>query len=80
MRSSSYDELSTEPRWAENLSSVYVGDELHFRWRTFGVPASAELPGDARNFIPKYIDALVIMQKVDGAWHIHEIGDEVYHH
>ena len=62
------------------VSSEYVGEEFHFRLRTLGPPVSAELPDDARNFIPKFIDALVKMQKVDGAWQIYESEDEVVYH
>ena len=64
----------------EVVSSEYVGEEFHFRLRSLGPPVSAELPDDARNFIPKFIDALVKMQKVDGAWQIYESEDEVVYH
>lgn len=80
MRSSSYDELSTEPRWAEILSSVYAGDEFHFRLRSSGPFEPEDAPDHLKRLSPKYIDTFVKMQKVDGAWHIHEIEDEVYHH
>ena len=64
----------------EVVSSEYVGEEFHFRLRTLGPPVSGELPDDARNFIPKFIDVLVKMQKVDGAWQIYESEDEVVYH
>lgn len=80
MRSSSYDEISTEPRWAEILSSVYVGDEFHFRLRSSGPFEPEELPDHLKRLTPKYIDVFVKMQKVHGAWQIYEIGDEAFYH
>ena len=78
MPSPSYDEIPTEPRWAEILSSVYVGDELHFRLRTSGPFKPVELPDRLKRLSPKYIDALDKMQKADGAWRIYE-SEVVYH-
>ena len=80
MRSSSYDELSTEPRWAEILSSVYAGDEFHFRLRSSGPFEPEEAPDHLKRLSPKYIDTFVKMQKVNGAWQIYEIGDEEFYH
>ncbi len=64
----------------EVVSNEYVGDEFHFRLRTSGPPLPNQLPDDAKSFIPKYIDALVKMQKVDGSWQIYESEDEVVYH
>ena len=64
----------------EVVSNEYVGDEFHFRLRTSGPPLPNQLPDDAKSFIPKYIDALVKMQKVDGSWQIYESEDEVIYH
>ena len=60
----------------EVVSGKHVGEEFHFRLRTLGPPVLAEMPEEARSFIPKYIDALVKMHKVDGAWQIYESEDE----
>ena len=64
----------------EVVSNEYVGDEFHFRLRTSGPPLPNQLPDDAKSLIPKYIDALVKMQKVDGSWQIYESEDEVVYH
>lgn len=65
----------------EFVSNKFVRDEFHFRLRSSGPFYPEELPDHLKRRYPKYIDVLVKMQNVDGAWQIYKvIEDDVFHH